>query len=53
VLPPFLAFRARVLAHPRWYPELADSTRAALLRFADRLVASPRMSLDGLASTFA
>ncbi len=53
VLPPFLAFRALVLAHPRWYPELADSTRAALLRFADRLVASPRVSLDAIAGTFA
>jgi hypothetical protein len=34
VLPPFLAFRALVIAHPRWYPALADGTRRALLAFA-------------------
>lgn len=42
VLPPFLAFRALVLAHPRWYPDLADATRVALLAFADRMAASGR-----------
>src|ERR1051326_6252628 len=26
VLPPFFAFRAFVLAHPRWYPSLDDAT---------------------------
>ena len=34
VLPPFFAFRALVIAHPRWYPSLDDSTRRALLDFA-------------------
>lgn len=34
VLPPFLAFRALVIAHPRWYPSLDDDTRTALLAFA-------------------
>jgi hypothetical protein len=34
VAPPFLAFRALVIAHPRWYPHLSDRTRTALLRFA-------------------
>jgi len=34
VLPPFFAFRALVIAHPRWYPTLSDETRRALLRFA-------------------
>jgi hypothetical protein len=33
VLPPFFAFRAFVLAHPRWYPALDDITRAAIIRF--------------------
>lgn len=33
-LPPFFAFRALVLAHPRWYPNLAGDTRAELLHFA-------------------
>ncbi|HET7874222.1 MAG TPA: phosphotransferase [Methylomirabilota bacterium] len=40
VLPPFFAFRALVIAHPRWYPTLADETRAALLGFA-RAMAQP------------
>lgn len=39
VLPPFLAFRAVVIAHPRWYPTLALETRHALLGFARTLMA--------------
>jgi Ser/Thr protein kinase RdoA (MazF antagonist) len=34
LMPPFLAFRALVIAHPRWYPKLAHETRAALITFA-------------------
>ncbi len=34
VLPPFLMFRAIVIAHPRWYPALMELTRHALLDFA-------------------
>ncbi len=33
-LPPFFAFRALVIAHPRWYPTLADGMRTRLLDFA-------------------
>ncbi len=40
VLPPFLAFRALVIAHPRWYPSLDERTRTALLDFA-RAMAGP------------
>ena len=40
VLPPFFAFRALVIAHPRWYPNLAEATRAALLCLA-RAMAAP------------
>jgi hypothetical protein len=40
VLPPFFAFRALVIAHPRWYPTLADGTRRMLLGFA-RAMAGP------------
>ncbi|HXJ79522.1 MAG TPA: phosphotransferase [Candidatus Methylomirabilis sp.] len=40
VLPPFFTFRALVIAHPRWYPTLADSTRRSLLHFA-RAMADP------------
>jgi hypothetical protein len=38
VLPPFLAFRALVIAHPRWYPTLAPPTRRALVHFARRMM---------------
>jgi hypothetical protein len=48
VLPPFLAFRALVIAHPRWYPDLAEPTRAVLLRFADRMASAARFTADDL-----
>ncbi len=38
VLPPFLAFRALVIAHPRWYPTLTPTTRHALIAFARRMM---------------
>jgi hypothetical protein len=38
VLPPFLAFRALVIAHPRWYPDLGVDTRRALVHFARRMM---------------
>ena len=38
VLPPFLAFRALVIAHPRWYPTIAPATRMALIRLATSLL---------------
>ncbi len=42
VIPPFFAFRALVIAHPLWYPSLADATRAALLRFASAMATAGR-----------
>jgi hypothetical protein len=39
VIPPFLAFRALVIGHPRWYPNLDARTRGALLGFARALMA--------------
>jgi Ser/Thr protein kinase RdoA (MazF antagonist) len=42
VLPPFFAFRALVIAHPRWYPVLTDATRRALLDFARAMVRTER-----------
>lgn len=48
-----LAFRALVLAHPPWYPDLAGTTRAALLRFADRLGAGTRLGTDQIVSALA
>lgn len=38
VIPPFLAFRALVVAHPRWYPSLPDDVRRALLGLAQALL---------------
>jgi hypothetical protein len=37
VLPPLFMFRALVIAHPRWYPDLAEGTRVALINFAQAL----------------
>jgi Ser/Thr protein kinase RdoA (MazF antagonist) len=42
VLPPFFAFRALVIAHPRWYPSLSPEVRAGLIRFAQRMMAASR-----------
>jgi hypothetical protein len=42
VLPPFFAFRALVLAHPRWYPTLDDAVRADLIHLAGAIVAAGR-----------
>jgi Ser/Thr protein kinase RdoA (MazF antagonist) len=41
-LPPFLAFRALVVAHPRWYPELPGAVRDDLVRLATCLAAATR-----------
>jgi Ser/Thr protein kinase RdoA (MazF antagonist) len=44
VLPPFLAFRALVIAHPLWYPELSDPLRLALIQFARRMMVDTRFN---------
>jgi Phosphotransferase enzyme family len=41
-LPPFLAFRALVLGHPRWYPDLPGVVRADLHHLATSLTATMR-----------
>lgn len=41
-LPPFLAFRALVIAHPLWYPELSQSLRVALIHFARGMMTDTR-----------
>ena len=51
-LPPFLAFRSLVLAHPRWYPALAQATRAALIGFAERMMADTRLDPADLDAIF-
>lgn len=45
VLPPFFAFRAFVLAHPRWYPSLDDVTRATLIAFGRAMLEDGAFSL--------
>ena len=40
-LPPFLAFRALVIAHPLWYPELSEPLRIALIHFARSMMIDP------------
>jgi Ser/Thr protein kinase RdoA (MazF antagonist) len=52
VLPPFLAFRALVIANPRWYPDLDEASRSGLLRFAERMVTGTRFVLDDVAAAF-
>jgi Ser/Thr protein kinase RdoA (MazF antagonist) len=41
-LPPFLAFRALVLAHPRWYPDLPAALRDDLVHLATSLAGAKR-----------
>jgi Phosphotransferase enzyme family len=48
VMPPFLAFRALVIGHPRWYPALTVRTRGALFGFARALMAGGPLSADGV-----
>ena len=38
VVPPFLAFRALVMASPVWYPSLAENVRSKLLTFIFRVL---------------
>lgn len=52
VLPPFLAFRALVIAHPRWYPALTAGTRRALIGFAQRLMANGSVDPEGVPGLF-
>ena len=52
VLPPFLAFRALVIAHPRWYPNEEEATRRALLEFAKAMAAGARFGPDAARTLF-
>ena len=38
VAAPFLVFRGLVMAHPIWYPNLADEARSILFRFMDAVL---------------
>jgi Ser/Thr protein kinase RdoA (MazF antagonist) len=46
VLPPFFAFRALVIAHPRWYPALGPETRSALVAFARSMLDADSFRMD-------
>ena len=50
-LPPFFLFRALVIAHPRWYPNLAERTRRTLLAFARAMITVPRFDPRNVAAT--
>ncbi len=50
VLPPFFAFRAFVLAHPRWYPTLDDVTRRAIITFGRTMMEGGAVDVDVLPS---
>jgi hypothetical protein len=39
---PFFAWRALVLASPKWYPHLSDVDRDRILRLAERVLAAER-----------
>jgi hypothetical protein len=53
VLPPFFAFRALVIAHPRWYPALVPDVREALIRFARRTMSASCFDPGGVDTLFA
>ena len=52
VLPPFLAFRALVIAHPRWYPSLPSALRRTLIRFARRMMTDSLFDPGDVADLF-
>ena len=43
VAAPWLAWRALVVANPRWYPGLSPGGRDALLGWVERVLAAPRL----------
>ena len=43
IAPPFFAWRALVLANPRWYPRLSDASRDGLLSVAERALDERRL----------
>jgi aminoglycoside phosphotransferase (APT) family kinase protein len=45
VAAPWLAWRALVIANPRWYPDLSASGRDRLLAWIERTLAAPRLDL--------
>ena len=52
VLPPFYLFRALVIAHPLWYPEIPGKARTALLRFARAMAEAQAFTPTALDAVF-
>ncbi len=52
VAPPFLAWRALVLACPRFYPEVEEPVRDAILRLAELALAGERFDIDSVEELF-
>jgi Ser/Thr protein kinase RdoA (MazF antagonist) len=50
VIPPFLAWRALVVACPVWYPGLTGEAREALIGFAERTLSAGRLDVEGAIS---
>jgi len=48
-LPPFMAFRSLVLAHPRWYPDLSPALRTDLGHLAAALAGATRFDPSEIA----
>jgi hypothetical protein len=48
VLPPFFAFRALVIGHPRWYPTLSEGVRIAVLDLARAMMDAEAFPADRL-----
>jgi aminoglycoside phosphotransferase (APT) family kinase protein len=53
VAAPWLAWRALVLANPRWYPNLSERGRDALLSWIERVLDAPRLDPDSADEVFA
>ena len=51
--PPFLAWRALVVANPAWYPDVSAQTRDAMLTLAERALDANAFDLEAVRELFA
>ncbi|MEQ9322127.1 MAG: phosphotransferase, partial [Polyangiaceae bacterium] len=51
--PPFMAWRALVVANPAWYPDVTLETRDAMLTLAERALDADGLDLDEVEELFA
>jgi hypothetical protein len=52
VAPPYLAWRALVIANPVWYPAMHENVRDSLLRLAEEALDAGRLDLDSAERLF-